>query len=308
MFRLKLISEPKMMKLKCNFSFPNIVLANLEEKNVVPTKQQQEIVADVSYDGLSKVTIEPIPDEYIIPSGELEIKQNGTYDVVEKANAIVNVPEPVLISKTINENGTYKAEDDNVDGYSEVIVATSGVDIYNYFQKNVEGNRLISNIIKCPSIDFGTDRYKNGFFLDCIRLKEIENMNMTNVVNIFQFFSNCQSLETIPELDWSNIQGIGTACFSNCNSLTNLGGFNNVGNNYYTFRAENYDDYTIDIHSSNLVTEQSMINIFNKVADINTKGVKPQKIIVGSTNLAKLTSEEGQQALVHAQNYGWTIS
>ena len=54
MFKLKLINKPKMMKLKRNFTFPNVVLANLQEKNATPSKEVQEIIADVPYDGLSK--------------------------------------------------------------------------------------------------------------------------------------------------------------------------------------------------------------------------------------------------------------
>ena len=93
MFKLKLINKPKMIKLKCGFSFPNIVLANLQEKEVIPTKNIQNIVADYPFDGLSKVTVNPIPDEYIIPSGEIEITANGIYNVTDKVSAKVNVPE-----------------------------------------------------------------------------------------------------------------------------------------------------------------------------------------------------------------------
>ena len=133
MFKLKLINKPKMIKLKCGFSFPNIVLANLQEKEVIPTKEVQVIVADETYDGLSKVTVQSIPNEYIVPSGEIEFTQNGTYDVTDKASAKVNIKEKVLGTKTITENGTYKAIDDNLDGYSEVIADVQiDIDIKQY--------------------------------------------------------------------------------------------------------------------------------------------------------------------------------
>lgn len=46
MFKLRLIKKPILFKLKCDFSFPPIVLANLQEKEVTPTKEKQEVVAD----------------------------------------------------------------------------------------------------------------------------------------------------------------------------------------------------------------------------------------------------------------------
>ena len=138
MFKLKLINKPKMIKLKCGFSFPNIVLANLQEKEIIPTKNIQNIVADFPFDGLSKVTVEAIPDEYIIPSGEIEINANGIYNVTDKASARVSVPEKQLGTKTITKNGVYNASDDNLDGYSQVEVETSGVDINDYFWENFD--------------------------------------------------------------------------------------------------------------------------------------------------------------------------
>lgn len=73
----------------------------LQEKTVTPTKSVQEVTPDASYDGLGKVNVNPIPDEYIVPT---------------------------LATKEITENGTYNATDDNADGYSSVVVniASSG--------------------------------------------------------------------------------------------------------------------------------------------------------------------------------------
>ena len=133
MFKLKIINKPKMIKMKCNIEFPDVVLANLQEKEVIPTKETQVVVADKTYDGLSKVTVQSIPNEYIVPSGEIEFTQNGTYDVTDKASAKVNIKEKVLGTKTITSNGTYKAIDDNLDGYSEVIADVQiDIDIKQY--------------------------------------------------------------------------------------------------------------------------------------------------------------------------------
>ena len=137
MLKLTILNKPKELLLKCKTKFPDVILANLQEKETTPTKSVQEITPDSTYDGLSKVTVDKIPEEYIIPVGIKEIETNGNYDVREYANASVNVPEKHLGTKTITANGTYLASDDNLDGYSSVSVETSGVDINDYFNKQV---------------------------------------------------------------------------------------------------------------------------------------------------------------------------
>lgn len=67
------------------------------------------------------------------PSGTklITIRQNGNYqeDVTNYARAsiFVDVPQPlpVLVSKNISANGTYKASDEGADGYDEVTVNVS---------------------------------------------------------------------------------------------------------------------------------------------------------------------------------------
>ena len=332
MFKLKLINKPKMMKLKCNFTFPNIVLANLQEKEATPTKEIQQIKADQQYDGLSKVVVNAIPDEYIIPNGDINIIENGTYDVTDKTNAIVNIPEKKLGIKTITENGTYKASDDNLDGYSEVEVATSGVDINEYFTPTIQGGDMYGNPgwsktflkFRSPLIVEGTNAKRlfyqyplkelpdlletdkitsmENMFGSCKLIKTIPNINTSNVTNMSEMFYGCIALETLPKLNCSNVERI-NGVVTNCTKLQNIGGFENLGQAYKTTTGANNYYYTLTL-SNNELTHDSLMNVINNLYDIKSKGCNPQSLVLGSTNLSKLSSEE----VAIGTERGWNIS
>ena len=64
----------------------------MQTKTVTPTTSQQTVQPDSGYDGLSQVTVNAIPSEYIVPSGNKAITQNGNnIDVAEYATVSVNV-------------------------------------------------------------------------------------------------------------------------------------------------------------------------------------------------------------------------
>ena len=307
MFKLKLINKPKMIKLKCGFSFPNIVLANLQEKEVIPTKEVQEIVADKTYDGLSKVTVQSIPNEYIVPSGEIEFTQNGTYDVTDKASAKVNIKEKVLGTKTITSNGTYKAIDDNLDGYSEVEVATSGVDINEYFNltKRTSGN-YTWYIKKLPLIDTSDYTSFSNMFANIRGLEEIPPINTGKGKSFYRFMYMCNNVKRVPQLDFGSaieVDGVWNTG-GNVVTLEYHGGYKDVGKAYSTTAQANVNAYRIMFQNLILLPHDSLMNVINNLYDIKTKGVKPQQLILGSDNLAKLSEEERNIAV----SKGWTLS
>ena len=225
MFKLKMIKKPILFKLKCDFTFPPIVLANMQEKEAIPTKEQQEIVPDKNYDGLSKVTVNPIPDEYIIPN---------------------------LGTKTITKNGTYNATDDNLDGYSKVEVATSGVDINEYFETTYSGTSAASwvsqNFVKkvpdviiddsvkelvqfaanasvAPKIICNANVINMNYLYYNNKSENIDisGLNTSNVTQVYNLFGGCSNLTSLDlsNFDSSKINDL-SSLFQNCSKLTSL--------------------------------------------------------------------------------------
>lgn len=92
----------------------------LQEKSATPTEAQQVVVPEEGFYGLSKVTVAKIPDNYVIPTGEVEITANGTHDVSGKASATVNV-QPKLQEKIATANGEV-TPDAAYEGLSKVTV------------------------------------------------------------------------------------------------------------------------------------------------------------------------------------------
>lgn len=406
-----------------------------QEKTIEPSKVKQVIVPDDGFNGLSKVTVNKIDDNYIFPNGEIEINQNGTYDVKEKESAVVNIPDKQLGTKSITSNGTYKATDDNLDGYSQVDVNVS-LDFSEYFNgtllqgtyaNNSVVNGIINSLKKLPNFNI-TNLYRA--FYNCINLEDVSNLqgitvsgstaqcfqyctklktvplfDTSGITNTSSMFQYCTSLKTIPLFDTSNVDDMANmfdhttaleslplldtskvinmySMFKNskikeipqfdvsnvtnmtnifydssveiipalntenvttfnamfyansslksigklkCNkiintgsmfyggknsrrNLTDLGGFENLGEAFLTTIAANSRMIGIwGLDTAPNLTEQAMINVLTNLYDIATKGCNTQTIQFGATNLAKLTSTEGQAALIQAQNYGWTI-
>lgn len=178
---------------------------------------------------------------------------------------------------------------------------TTGI---NYMQNTF---RFCQSLEVLPLIDTSSVIDMSSCFYYCTGIKELPALN-TGRVNTFSYaFAYCMRLQTIPEMSFLSAINIPNT-FQYCTSLENVGGFTNLGNSYMISDIANHPNRTLTLSDSEKLTEQSIINILNSLFNISGKGVKVQKVILGATNLAKLTSTEGQQALTNATQKGWTIS
>ena len=202
-----------------------LVEPKTESLEVTPTKETQyfESETGIYYDN---VTVNPIPDEYIIPN---------------------------LGTKTITKNGTYNATDDNLDGYSKVEVATSGVDINDYFETTYSGTlsnnwalygnyvkkcpnlvisdnvtsiyNLLGNVPFAPKIICNSNVTNMSYLYNSNRSKSIDvsGLNTSNVTNMQQMFYNCSSLTnlSLSNFNTSNVTNM-QQMFYNCSILKNL--------------------------------------------------------------------------------------
>ena len=144
----------------------------------------------------------------------------------------------------------------------------------------------------------------NYTFYQSYNITKMINMGSTaKVTNWGLAFYGLQVMTTMQELDGTGATNV-TQAFYNCRSLRDFGGFYNLGAAYTTTQAASYSSYTLDFTQSTILTHDSLMNIINKLYDIKAKGCKAQKLVLGSTNTAKLTAAE----IAIATNKGWTVS
>lgn len=312
-----------MLKIKLLNKMPEQVNGKFQDKEITPSEEIQEIKPDENFDGLKKVIVNKIPDEYIIPKGSIEIVQNGIYNVTDKTEVNVNTPSINDYYKNTISHGTEYGdpgwyttikkvpkftlnENETSCSYLFQQCPVSDIDISLLNTTNVTNmKRMFSGCANLKSLNIeilNTSQVTDmeGMFSRCKSLTTIPQLDTRYVEKMESIFWGCQSLTAVPQLNARQIRTISSA-FYNCSSLINLGGLQDLGKNY-VFPRDNYSDYTLDLSTCNNLTHDSLMNVINGLYNISDKYT--QSLILGATNLAKLTAEE----IAIATEKGWTVS
>ena len=242
--------------------------------------------------------------------------------VATEIERIQTAKETLKTKLNAKNDSEHQITNELISDYGPFVDSISGVDINEYFKPTIQGGygygwRDSFIKFRSPLIVEGTNGYDmfNGYafetapeligaekltsamqmFYSSNYLKYVPDFNTSNVTTMYAMFQYSPNLITVPKLNASKVVIIANM-FGNCRNLTNLGGLENLGQAYDTTKSANYSNYKLDLSDSNNLTHDSLMNVINNLYDIKSKGCNPQSLVLGSTNLAKLTAEEIQIA------------
>ena len=189
-----------------------------EEVTITPSSERQVIEPSGDYDGISKAVVEPISSEYIKPAGAIEIVENGTHNVREYAEAVVNTARSDMLQQRVDaKNSCYYLmayfQGDNVD-----------------FLKDLDTSKVTSvermfysctNLKSIPPLDTSNATNFHSLFRICSSLESVPQLDTSKATTIQEMFSGCYKLTSIPQLDTSNVTNMNTT-FSGCYLITSV--------------------------------------------------------------------------------------
>ena len=162
-----------------------------------------------------------------------------------------------------------------------------------------------SKLVDAPLFDMSKVKDASNMFGNCSQLKTVPSYNSSLVTGFGYFFQNCTKITSVGKLNGSSCISLGSMFRGNKTSFTDFGGIENLGQAYSTSASANYSSYALDLSTCTALTHDSLMNVINNLYDIASVGVQQQRLILGSTNLAKLDVDTEVSI---ATNKGWSIS
>ena len=150
-------------------------------------------------------------------------------------------------------------------------------------------------------------------FTSCNKLKTINFTGFTAslLTSMASMFMTCQSIVTLDlsGFDVSKVENVNST-FVYMGKLENLTFMKNLGKGF-TRKSNNYSYYKIDFSQSTNLTHESLMSIINNLYDLNLTydvanggTLYTQQLIIGATNISKLTADE----IAIATNKGWVVN
>lgn len=252
MIEFEINTNKKQIDFDITQGIPKYTPANFQSKTVIPTTEQQIIRADIPYDGLEQVTVEPISGDanQKILCWVDEYHENGTAKKIRSIN--MEVIPPYAYSYSENTNSAFLRDIEEIDLNEGVKIIQGSEWYYKSSLKKIIYPTTIEEIwYQAPTkgcsatennIYYATDRSGRKFLLTSTStLSQITVIPEVKIINgygtgsylttitfsnspIFiggYAFSNCRNkLKTLNNT--GHIKKIGVYAFSSCTQLENL--------------------------------------------------------------------------------------
>lgn len=242
-----------------------------------------------------------------------------------------------LIKEAIKRKGVTVEDTDTFRSYADKIDnIDTGANLNDYFTDTIDSNGIRASIKKIRKLQSISGTSLQNAFAYCRNLTELDlsSLDTSNVTSLSGCFSECHSLASLNVSTWntSNVTNISQIFYQvreiteldlsswdlgkvntisvlafyqyGTSKLVNLKFGYDLGKGYLTTASANYNNYQIDVSHHKNLSHDSLMSIINNLYDIATAGVQTQKLVLGATNLAKLSSEE----IAIATNKGWNVS
>lgn len=302
------LEEQKLKSKK--YGFGDVIVEGIPVTNIEISPTLEEQIKEGLF---NKVKVEGIKtqDLMIIPKTE-EQKFTGLFKnvIVEPADGSLDTSdatataEDILLGKTAYVNGEKVVGSFEAPSSENNAIVNTTIGAGTSITSGL--NKIIKKIPDDLVISVTDIRY---MFFYCSGLTELK-IDTSNVETTVQTFAYCTNLETLEQLNASKFKSTQNM-FMQCNKLQNFGGLFNLGKGFD--KKESYSAYhKMDLSYCTKLTHESLMNIINNLYDLNLTydvanggTLYTQSLVLGSTNLAKLTTAEEIEI---ATLKGWTVS
>lgn len=258
---------------------------------------------------------------------ELEVTENGVYDVLGYDRIVVGVKGPKPVFKIKNDN-VFRTDETEIPFDIDSTDVTSFKNMFGYCDNlttipqidTSNGTSFIEMFISCdnlttiPLLDTSNGTNFNYMFQDCASLTTIPQLDTSNGTSFANMFNDCDSLITIPLLDTSNGTSFG-AMFAYCDNLTTIPQLD-ISNGTslswmfnYCYKLENITfigsiNASIEFQHCRKLTYESVKSILTACS--NTTNTNSKTLKFSRT----LTDQNGELAnlITTCTSKGWTIS